>query len=821
LLKGHLCRILCLACMLAFCLLGSARAEDPIPPADTTEISTDGEFSAFDFYVGGNYYGIVYGYFGDDWFKADKPADFMGFLPAVKNRSAFPPLFEGKIIKEKTLKGVGTVQIDTGKFRVNLEIDREQSLLSKVNELEELEATDKGTSLYNKIFMAGSTETQKFDLTQNFSFTHNTIISKEKTSFLSEGTLTGQEGYKVTSAALRQDFNAFGQQLTADGGMLQTQAPKFGRSLDFFGLRVTSNKQLIFRDAQGQASNLEIFLPNRSKVEIYRQSESTGRVIFSRILDFGTVQIDTRSFPAGSYDIEIVTTDSAGVKTHERRPFTKALTLTPRGKPQIDIEAGVIRDDLKSTGTPAILVSEKKRIADALEGSFTGYITGNDQIYEVSFNAESSLRLLGALGMTTLSLSGAIDTLGDPAGIDASFTWTGDDVSTFIGASKVYARQLKSSGPGDLSLTDRQAINFNVTTPLMLFGNNSSFGFNAELSSTKTEGQKYHYGPVLDMKLPDWGSYSANFKLENVTSNDDNRTLATLFLRNDTRPWLKTGEVAALNEKAGTSLTSRAGISFAGDPSTYSDWRQNLKAGLNLRGDPLVTTEDQKSTTVLIDSDATYQAKGAKLQAYLNQNLKDSTGQLGGELASSVLWSKALGVTATGAEISPEDAFAVIKLSGTETNKISVTVNGVPRGYGYPGDMLIIPLPTYQKSIVNVVDQENKGNVKVKEKSQLVVSFPGNLVYREFTILKSYFVSGSLKDSTGQPLAGARFTLNGDIYYTDETGSFTFESALQENQDIAMDADGYTCNAAIHALPKDDILYDMGEITCKEKPRSP
>ena len=37
----------------------------------------DGEFSVFDFYVGGRYYGLAYGYFADDWVAFDLPEDIL------------------------------------------------------------------------------------------------------------------------------------------------------------------------------------------------------------------------------------------------------------------------------------------------------------------------------------------------------------------------------------------------------------------------------------------------------------------------------------------------------------------------------------------------------------------------------------------------------------------------------------------------------------------------------------------------------------------------------------------------------------------------
>lgn len=780
-----------------------------MPVADSTE-----DFSAFDFYIGGNYYDIIYGYFDAESFRADKPEDFIAAMPAVVDKNAFLPLFNGKIPREKSIKGVGKIQIDINHFRIDLEIDREQAILLKVGGVDVLESTDKNLSVRNKMFLAGSTETQNLDFTQNFSFSHDTVINKENLSFLSAGTLTKGEGYKITNAAVRQDFSAFGQPLTGSGGMLQTSGPRFAKSLDFFGLKVVSNQILFFKDPLSQASNIEIFLPQRSKVEIFRNSESSGMAIFSRQLDFGTVQIDTRSFPMGSYDIEIVVTDNFGVKSRERRPFTKAARLTPHGSPQVDIEGGVVRDDMKGTDILIMLVSGKKRITDNIDGSLTTYMTGDDQIYEAGLNFEGKLPLLGYMGMITASLTGAIDSSASLAGLETSVSWIGDNFSTTLIANKTFDRSRLVS-LGSLALTDRQSIGFNMSMPLLLLSDTARLDFNSELSRTREAGKKYRYGPTLTMKLPNLGAYSTKMKVEHVISDDDKRILASLVLRNEAGLWTKTGEVFGHRQNVGTSATTRAGLVFNGEHFGDDDWRRNIRADASLMVDPMVTTENGKSAVGFFDSNATYRGKGAKIQAYLNQNVRELTGQLGGEVASALLWSRASGLTASGKEMSAEEAFVMLRLKGTEKNKIGIQVNGTTRGYGYPGDTMMIPVPVYQQSKISAFDDGGKISVRIKEKAQEIVSYPGNLIYREFTISRSYFMVGILIDGEGKPLVDERFEIDGVVYYTDEEGNFSLELSLEENQKLEIATATRKCNLIALHLSKDEIFYDADQVVCK------
>lgn len=172
--------------------IAAQTAAPPAPAADETPSA--GDFSAFDFVAGGNNYGIVYGHFGDQWFQAENPDDLMAALPAVKDRNAFKPLFAGRILKERTVAGVGTVKIDSNNFKISLEVAKEQALLSEVGQLEELKATDKNVSVLNHMFLAGGADTSSFRFSNGISLTHDTIISKGGTDIESSGNFNEKSG---------------------------------------------------------------------------------------------------------------------------------------------------------------------------------------------------------------------------------------------------------------------------------------------------------------------------------------------------------------------------------------------------------------------------------------------------------------------------------------------------------------------------------------------------------------------------------------------------------------------------------------------------
>jgi hypothetical protein len=122
---------------------------------------------------------------------------------------------------------------------------------------------------------------------------------------------------------------------------------------------------------------------------------------------------------------------------------------------------------------------------------------------------------------------------------------------------------------------------------------------------------------------------------------------------------------------------------------------------------------------------------------------------------------------------------------------------------------------------IGAVDREGKGAMKVKEKPQTVIGYPGNVAYREFNVVRSWVLTGALADAQGKPLANARFELNGAAYYTDETGFFTLEEALAPGETLSFTGAEFSCGAKIPPLDEGAALADLGTVTCESKTRAP
>jgi outer membrane usher protein FimD/PapC len=613
---------------------------------------------------------------------------------------------------------------------------------------------------------------------------------------------------------VRKDFRGLGQDLTATGGLLETASSMhFAKSVDYTGARLASNQQLLFRDEQLQGSNIELFLPKRSLVEIFRGKESDGQVIYSRVLDFGTVQIDTRNFPQGAYDIEIIVRDGGTVVSRETRPFIKTQNLPPRGKPQLSLELGEMRDELNSIGTPVAAASYRVRMTDWLGGGVGVEATRDDRVYEISLAAQKNMRLLGALGLVEASLTGAFADALKPAGMDGTLSWTNPLFSAGLIASKAYARS-GSALPGSLALTARQSVSLNVSAPLTLYGYKFYSGFTGELSAAPATGHAYRYGPTLSYAFAPRRGYTPELKLELNRSSTDNRFLATFTVRNMDPVWSKSAEMDWTRAGSDDTYASRVSLGYTGKGTEYTDWRRKIDANLGLRLDPLYA-EHAKSAQ-FASADAQYTGEFVRAKTFLEQSLSESGGTVGGEMESTLIWSPGNGMRATSLNTSSDMALAMVTVRGPRDSQIDITLDGITKAVARPGETVVLPLPAYQKVKLAARDHQGKGALRVKEDTQVIIGYPGNVAYREFTIVKSWVLTGFLQGADGKPLAVARFTLGRNVYYADDTGFFTLEEAAGKGDTLELAGQGFTCAAKMpDNLADTDSYADLGTVACK------
>jgi hypothetical protein len=785
----------------------------------------EGEFTTFDFFVGGSNYGFVYGHFGEGWFQADNPEDFFAIMPKVRDREAFRPLFEGRISKERAIPGVGTIKVDVKKFSVDLQIDQEQTYLVKVRgDLGKLQATETIFSLYNSLWAVGSAETRApLDMLKQYSTSHDTILSKGRSSLEFGGTIGQDNQYLLDTLTGRQGFNAGDMEWQAEGGLLTSQSNFiFARSLPYSGLHTGVSRNFLFKDELNQATNLELYLPRRSKVDVYRGSQAKGELMFSSTLDFGTVQIDTRGFRNGSYDIEIVITDDNGQVTRETRPFSKIPDLVPWSHALMDFEAGNLRNNLDTTGAPFASAFYRKRLKDWMDGSVAAVGTQDDQVVEGALRLKKIVSFFKAPAQVNSSLTMAVSGQGKPVGVKIDNV-LGTGIGTFFAvAEKRYDRPEVQGKPGSLALADRESLNLKFSRSFLVYDKPLQGMFSSEFSSTKAGGSTYHYGPSFTYSLNPINGYGLGLKFDYTVTPDDKQATLSLSIGKSypNSVWSTSGGASVNHDSSATSSSASATLAYSGSKvssfSTEKDWSRNLDAEVSLRASPLTSTQGSPAQSV--ESKLKYKAKYALFNLRAEQKIQQKTGTLSGNANSAVFWNSAAGLQVTpSARFGPETSTLFLRIKGWKGAKVGVELNHQVLDRGVAGDVLIVPVPPYETSKIKIfpLDEEM---AEIEGGKFEVVAFPGSSLYREVDIERVFFLSGYLIGEDGKPLPNERALIGKRVVYSDEDGWISFEAPIKADKENEILLRGGGCAFAVGQLPEDTPMIELGNIPCKRAP---
>ena len=117
---------------------------------------------------------------------------------------------------------------------------------------------------------------------------------------------------------------------------------------DIAGVRYASTTKTRTDLASARGLPIQIFLQNRSRVEISRE----GRLISARFYEAGNQLLDTSTLPEGAYDITIRINDITDREEIITRFFVKTPRIPPRDQNLFFIEAGEVLDLGDQEGLP-------------------------------------------------------------------------------------------------------------------------------------------------------------------------------------------------------------------------------------------------------------------------------------------------------------------------------------------------------------------------------------------------------------------------------------------------------------------------------------
>ncbi len=167
----------------------------------------------------------------------------------------------------------------------------------------------------------------------------NTIVSYQNFRIESEIESDQQNDTRLDQLSLIYEKRDMEYQLGTFRTM--TQNSSFFGQRDFIGLRVQSTLASRTDLEQVSGSRVFVFLNERSRVEAYKD----GQIIDTNVYQAGNIELDTRNFPQGAYNIELKIIGESGRTRIETQFFSKSLKLPPTGESLFYVELGYPEND--------------------------------------------------------------------------------------------------------------------------------------------------------------------------------------------------------------------------------------------------------------------------------------------------------------------------------------------------------------------------------------------------------------------------------------------------------------------------------------------
>ncbi len=795
----------------------------PGPPPEKqpapVEITDDYIETAFDLFVGGNYFGFVLVKYNDNWIELLNPQEAIYLLPLIRDRQEMLPLFQGHILKERTIDKIGTVTIDNNNFAINVTIAPEQALDVSIDVKKTLKLEGSPTFL-TRFAIKGNRTIDAVDEESRFSGTNHTRFAYNQHRIITSGVYDDVEAkYKLGTLQAETDFALFDTPLTLAGGLLDTPGQMFASSLDVIGASLSSNRNLYIDDPLLSSNELEVFVPTRALVEVYKNDAKTGEVLFSRMLEFGHTQIDTRNFPRGSYPvIIIVSVDGVELSRYEEQ-FYKYGEIMPRERLDINLTYGKFRDNLDFYDIPIWHASIRARINDYLEGNFSVYKVADRIMFSQGVKGVYQTKNLGEFNYEFNLSESTTKTL---LGYQANLRWKIFSIFSSVTYSEGFKDQpIISNGIPLLNFTDRQSLNFSLSRNIKLFKRSINLSFKGRYRNSEYSSYTYRYGPGLRF-TPYSGKY-ATFTIaaqrDWTESTTENRMQLNLTCRLD--PVTASSFFNRTEQPERKTSVLQHSVQYKGNKDSLPSLR-NITAKVVYTTNTTSTntaSDTSEVKTTLKNGSLDYKGSIVESGVYINTTSGQESGNIGGEVTSTFV-TGANTKTQMKGSVPIGSAIVAITLNGQPDSEklIRVLINGNHKAYINIGETTFIEAPMYKESKIEVRDATPKKGafIKIVKPITTVTPYPGNILSRSFDVARLVIISGSLFNADDTPVANLFFETGSEASYTTSEGEFIVEMPIRANEkEFDFLVRDQICTFEIPETEK-DILVEVGKVKCQQ-----
>jgi len=689
---------------------------------------------------------------------------------------------------------VAGVIFDRNRFRVAIFVNPAFRSLSLVEMGRYLEPTNTGPGLVSRMrgVISGGSEQDQSYLLRN-----NSVLAWMSNRLESSLLYDGEDGLFLDRGVLATDRGDW----RSTAGVFRTAGLDSASQEKILGLGLSTQLDTRVDLDLAYAVPIILFLPNRSKVDIFRD----GRLMSSKVYEAGNQTLDTSGLPNGSYDITLRIQEIGGDTTEETRFFSKNAELPPADTPQYTFQIGALVDDSATDDTgdrrligtvearPILRAGTLHRLGENW-GAFADIMSSNEELL---------LEIGGLLRQRPSRLRGSlIATTAQDAGFTLRYSDRWDALGYNLSMRQIFVKDGTTSSdpttfdPFTSTVSEFSGgVNYSFLDPAMSVGMQGSY-------NRQDTGTTWSIGPSMSALI--WQSASYDFRFASSATQSNNQFLGlaqlTMSYRDDN--WSALTTVGFRVESGGdTGIETGANVGYL---KSWDDGRQfqfntgvfrtvsqtNLSSGASYV-DPLGTVSVSYERT-MADSNST---------TYSGELEFDLLGNTDGFAVTGFGGSNSAVIIALDGEV-PEDAVFDILIDGSVRARLDSTSSA---------PIVLEPYRSYDVAILSKSDSLFDYELE----AQNVTLFPGSVATVTWHVLRILPVFGRVLHEDGEPVVMARIEGAHDVSTTDSEGYF--QAQVNGTEFLEFTAPGRKpCRVPIGDLPHSAVFYDLGTVVCQE-----
>jgi Mat/Ecp fimbriae outer membrane usher protein len=623
----------------------------------------------------------------------------------------------------------------------------------------------------------------------NYNISNSVFLSYKENHLNISSNILDDSRLEIDTLSLRRQFN--GKDISLGLSYPNSSNLFFLRERQAVGFSYESSL-LTRKDLDSSMGNeIQIFLPNRSRVDIFRD----GRIISTKYYDLGNQILDTRYMPEGSYDIEIKITDASGSVSTETRFFSKTPRLPPKDQDLYFFRIGRNVQYLPDQNFIPDFVSPiyvkagySKRITDTLGGTIGMSASGENQFFESALYKQGrNYEIQGnfaveSTGSYALQIRNRLSFMGLVLSNDIRKTWANsepDSIYTELGRNGFQAslRMSAVTSYGLFSLFGRYN-HFNNKDKIKSYGLRWSMpraSFLPGMPFLNFEVSKN------DNDLFMYLSARFNFSQDSLSANID-PTLAYTDISN--------------------KKTSRIQGRMSADWNAMDSPESHMQLGIN-------ASNEQSGQRVGAQLYARSNIGRMDLQSNYNSNIGEL--EYAGRFSSNI--SSSDGQIKIGGQNRAQSGFIIdVKGIVEEETRFEVRINNRSRTIIDSGKSVFIPLPPYETYTVELLALDGK-LVTLEGGRQKRTLYLGNVISLEWAVKKIIIIFGKATDEAGIPIPNALIKNVNGLALTEEDGYFQAEMEVGQKQ-LTLQKKGKNCVINLPAYTDENEIIDFDELIC-------